>query len=126
MSPLFYARGILAKHGIDAGWSPNAICVAVVSRLPRSSDRKLFNSRVGGCGTHAELIELAATTLNAFEHRRTPLRPPPIGERNNLASERDETPGQTPLSPLPIGEGNTLASEQDDALEGPRTPYSVT
>jgi hypothetical protein len=93
MSPLFYARGVLARHGINAAWSPNAICVAVIARLPRSSDRKLFNSRSAGCGTHAELIELAAATLKAFEKRQTPLRPPPPGESRNNESEEEELAG---------------------------------
>jgi hypothetical protein len=101
MSPLLQARMILAKHGIDTSWSPNAICAAVVARLPKASDRRLFNTRVEGCGTHAELVELAATTLSAFEHRLTPLRPPPVNEARDRVSDDDET------------------------LEGLRTPYSV-
>ena len=101
MSPLLQARLILGKNGIDTSWSPNAICAAVVARLPKAIDRRLFNSRVEGCGTHAELVELAATTLSAFEHRLTPLRPPPPNEGRDLASEDDET------------------------LEGLQTPYSV-
>jgi hypothetical protein len=101
MNPLVHARVILAKHGIHTSWSPNAICAAVVARLPKASDRRLFNSRVEACGTHAELVELAATTLSAFEHRLTPLRPPPVNE------------------------GRDLTSEDDEALEGLQTPYSV-
>jgi hypothetical protein len=97
LSPLLHARMTLAKHGINASWSPSAICVAVVARLPKSSDRKLFNSRVEGCGTHAELVEIAATTLEAFEQRRTPLRPPPVGEGKNLASEEAAAPKALPM-----------------------------
>ncbi len=76
MSPVPHAAEILAKYGVSAAWSPTAIRVAVMARLPRSDDRRRFSSSADGCETHAEFVELAARTLNAFEERRTPLRPP--------------------------------------------------
>jgi hypothetical protein len=74
------APEILAKYGVNAAWSATAIRVAVIARLPRSEDRKLFDAFAERCMTHAELLDLAATTLGAFERRQTPLRPPPSGE----------------------------------------------
>jgi hypothetical protein len=71
---------ILSKYGVNATWPATAIRVAVIARLPRSEDRKLFDALAEKCMTHVELIDLAATTLGAFERRQTPLRPPPSGE----------------------------------------------
>jgi len=91
VSPLFYARGILATFGIDAAWSTEALRVAVVARLPKSDDRKVFNGLADKCGTHEAVVELAARTLKAFEKRRTPLRPPPLMEDRNERVSDEET-----------------------------------
>jgi hypothetical protein len=90
IASLFYAREILTKYGIDATWSATALRVAVIARLPKSEDRKLFDSFADHCETKGELIELAATVLNAFEKRRTPLRPPPLweGDKDDVAEEQ--------------------------------------
>lgn len=74
---------ILATYGINAKWSPEALRVAVVARLPKSDDRKRFESSADGCATRTELIQLAASTLEAFKKRQTSLRPPPLGEERN-------------------------------------------
>jgi hypothetical protein len=82
------ATETLAKYGIHARWSPSALRVAVVARLPKSDDRKRFNALADGCTTRSELVELAAATLEAFQRRQTSLRPPPPGEDlNALESE---------------------------------------
>jgi hypothetical protein len=93
---VFDASEILARYGINAKWSPAALCVAVVARLPKSADRKLFNSLAEGCGTRAELIELAATTLEAFKKRQTPLRPPPLGENGSHFASETSDEAETP------------------------------
>lgn len=82
------ATETLATYGIHARWSPSALRVAVVARLPKSDDRKRFNALADGCTTRTELIELAARTLEAFKRRQTSLRPPPPEEdRNEFESE---------------------------------------
>jgi hypothetical protein len=112
MNPLLYARMILAKHGIDAAWSSYAISVAVVARLPRADDRRLFNDRIGGCGTHADLVQLAAATLKAFEKRQTPLRPPPIDEGAGSQLAGPQLPDEEEDAP-------------DDAPGELETPYAI-
>jgi hypothetical protein len=97
---LFDARVTLAKYSIRADWSSSELRVAVVALLPRSADRRLFNVLADGCKTHGDLVELAATTLEAFKRRQTPLRPPPFRE-----------PGPSDATSEPPGE--------------PRSPYSV-
>jgi hypothetical protein len=84
----------LAEYGISAaGLSSEALRVAVVARLPRSEDRKQFNALADKCGTRDDLTNLAARTLRAFEGRRTPLHPPPLGEDDlYLGSKDDNTP----------------------------------
>jgi hypothetical protein len=96
---VFDASVTLAKYGISDRWSPGELRVAVIARLPRSADRKLFNLMADACKTSAELIELAATTLEAFKKRQTPLRPPPFREdsRKDFTSESSGEPA-TPYS----------------------------
>lgn len=93
MSPLFWARTVLGTYGIDAASSPNAIRVAVVARLPKSDDRRLFNGRADGCGTREELVELAAKTLESFKQRQTPLWPGPMGEDGSTAPDTAQGSG---------------------------------
>ncbi len=103
VNPPFLARDILATFGINAAWSPDALRVSVVARLPKSDDRKLFNMAADNCGTHAELVELAARTLKAFEKRRTPLRPPPpLGEDGSNDRVRDEETSSDSQSPYTV------------------------
>jgi hypothetical protein len=101
MNALFYAREILTKYGISAaGLSSEALRVAVVARLPRSDDRKQFNAMADKCLTRDDLTNLAARTLKAFEKRRTPLRPPPLGEDDSDLGGKDDdtTESQAPYT----------------------------
>jgi hypothetical protein len=93
MNSLAQAIETLTKYGLNPAWTDESLRVATLARLPKSEDRKLFNRYAGGCNTRAELIELIAQTLQAFDKRKTPLRPPPLVQ--------DETPIeelQTPYS----------------------------
>jgi hypothetical protein len=71
-----------------------AVRVAVIARLPKSEDRKLFDHFADKCTTQVELIELATTTLKAFEKRGTPLRPPPLQEGGDLGRDEEPRPSQ--------------------------------
>jgi hypothetical protein len=103
MNALFCAREVLTKYGISAaGLSSEALRAAVVSRLPRSDDRKQFNVMADRCRTRDDLTSMAAKTLRAFEGRQTPLRPPALGQDDVDLGGKDDDDTPESQSPYTI------------------------